>query len=257
MKIVKMKMTAGAVALALVGTAITYTVVRGDSAKTPSAKTVSAPTPVQSATLTPQEVVARCNKAYDALQSYQGFTEVHTTETANGKTTQYDTLANIWFVRPGKIQAHGIGMSGKPFTYVSNGMATYSKYIGDTWAKVESPEMAIASVTGVAMNAATTIPAALLHTNWGNPFPLNRDLSPIMSQEEVDGHACFHLTAARASGTWNYWIDQKTFLLRRIVTDDRGKGTVNDAHMQDDRRFTHEKLDAPIDDRIFALPVGQ
>lgn len=254
MKIVKMKMTAGAVALALAGTAVTYTVVRGESApaKTPTvlAQKQAAPTP-------PQEVVARCKKAYDALQSYQGFTEVHTTGTMNGKTSQYDTLANIWFVRPGKIQAHGITMSGTPFTYVSDGTATYEKILGNTWNKVGSPEMAIASVTGIAMNAATTIPAALLHTNWGNPFPADAELSLTMPQEEVDGHACFHLTAARASGTSDYWIDAKTFLFRRIVTDSSGKGAVNPVRLQQDQRFTHEKLDAPIDARVFALPVGQ
>ncbi len=259
MKIAKMKMMAGAVALALTGTAVTYTVVRGDSAqsKTPPGKTVSALAQDQAAPTPPQEVVARCKKAYDALQSYQGFTEVHTTGTANGKTSQYDTLANIWFVRPGKIQAHGVDMTGKPFTYVSNGTATYEKNIGDTWNKVESPELAIASVTGVAMNAATTIPAALLHTNWGNPFPADAELNSTMPQEEVDGHACFHLTAARATGTADYWIDQKTFLFRRIATDSSGKGAINPIRLQQDQRFTHEKLDSPIDDRVFALPVGQ
>jgi hypothetical protein len=95
------------------------------------------------------------------------------------------------------------------------------------------------------------IPALLLHTQWGYPFPSGQTLNPTMPEEDVDGHACYHVSEA-GGNLANFWIDRKTFLLRRVVEEAAG----GDLHK--DARFTNEILNAPISDSVFAAPsAGQ
>ncbi len=273
MKVIKLKMLAGAVALTLAGTAVTYTVVRAATLRphTPPRSVVLAeeppvtagqtdaltPTQDQAAPLTPAQVVQRSEQAYAALKSYQGKTTVTTTGTVNGAANEYHTSADIQFVRPNKIRVEGTDTSGNPFAYVSTDKATYLKAVGSRWDKVENSEMALGSVTGITMSAGTTIPATLLHTHWGYPFPAASALGPTMTQEDVDGHACYHLTATVVTIKDSFWIDQKTFLLLRLVEDSSDTVPGKSISLHEDQRFTNEKLDVALPDSIFATPTGQ
>lgn len=273
MKVIKMKMLAGAAALTLAGTAVTYTVVRGATLRphmpprrvvvveqppvTAGPTDALTPAQDQAAPVTPAQVVQRSEQAYAALKSYQGKTTVITTGTVNGAAEEYHTSAEIKFVRPDKLWAEGTDMSGNPFAYVSTGAATYLKTNGAGWHKVENSEMAIASVTGTAMSAGTTIPAALLHTNWGYPYPATPSFGPAMAPEDVDGHACYHLTATDPTGVRDFWIDRTTFLLRRLVEDSSNTVSGKSISLHQDQRFTNEKLDVALPDSVFASPTVQ
>jgi hypothetical protein len=71
-------------------------------------------------------------------------------------------------------------------------------------------------MTGVAVSAPTTIPALLLHLNWGYPFG-GRGESLVVGHEKIDGSDCYKVVAdnpARSKVT--YWVDTRTFLLRQI-----------------------------------------
>jgi len=213
--------------------------------------------------LTGREVAERCRAAYTALQSYQvtSAVTVHSVEGPSGKVEDEHASAVIQYARPGKIHVEGLDTQAKPFAYVSDGSATVetdSPKQGP-WKKVpgdQNPsgvEMAIAGVTGTAMNAATTVPALLMSTDlsvayggWGVPQPLDKNflsfagdpansIGKTISFEVKDGTidgSSYYVLIPHGSIIFNkeaFWIDKKTFLLRRIVTDsDTAAGTIPD-----------------------------
>ena len=283
MKIAQVKAAVGIAATLLVGFS-TYAVAKGKTAKTttthraarlttplkPGHVLVSAPGRI----LTAQQIATRSQDAYAALSSYQGTTTVVTMNSAiNGAPGEYHTSANVLFARPGRIRAVGTDMGGFPFTYVSNGTATVEQVnaTGKTWKTVASAEMALGSVTGIALSAATTVPALLLGTRWGTPLTLGTTPEAEVREDGVDGHSCYVLTSHRMTGkntmTESVWIDEKTFLLRRLVSDsDNSARAITIGGTQHiipaikshvDERFTDEHLNEAIPDGTFTLPAVQ
>lgn len=208
---------------------------------------VCLPQPAGADALTSGQVIQRCEKAYGALQTYQVTVNVTTTSTImKGNPHVSQTSARIMFARPNKIRAAGVTMFGSQFAYVSNGAATYQKFVG-AWEKAKSPEMAIAGATGLSQDAATTIPALLLHTRWGYPFSKATQFRPGVRQASEQGHACYRVTATTPTGSDTCWIDRKTFLLRRFVEDAT-------ALINFDERFSGETINEPLPARAFAVP---
>lgn len=274
MKLAQMKIGVGLAAVALIGFT-TYAVAKGTPPVITDAQrgTVSSP-------LTPAQIVERCRQAYDAIQSYQGTTAV-TTESiigASGTTRQYHASASIRFVRPGKIRVEGTDISGRPFAYVSDGATTAEQNAatkGD-WKELQSTkdaqsaERAIASATGIGSSAATTIPTLLLGVQMpGNPFAPAQEFNPEVREDTVDGQPCYlvttHHRTAKNVTTQSFWIDEKTFLLRRNVSDyDTSAWTVilagkplsmPAAKSHVDQRFTNDNLPIPIPESVFTLPT--
>lgn len=280
MKLVQIKAAVGLTAAAVIGL-ITYSVAKGIvlpiKAAHQVAPLIAAPkpghilSPVPGKTLTAAQIAARCQDAYGALQTYQGITDVSSQSMtiADGKVSKYHTSATIQFVRPGKIRADGTDMSGRPFAYMSDGAATVEQNNLGFWKKVASAEAAIASATGIAQSAGTTVPALLLHTNWGNPFTSGYD--PEVREDEIDGHPCYVVTSSRVSATHPqkaaFWVDEKTFLLRRYMSDASGTafsvrigGVTHEIpaiKSHNDERFTNERLNEAIPDSAFTLPPSQ
>ena len=165
-------------------------------------------------------------------------------------------------------------MSRQPFAYISDGVGTEETDMTQEgrWQK-RTPEMAIASVTGIALSAATTVPSLLLQTISGSPLSLGtgKALSPEVREDTRDGQDCYVLTAHLATAgnneTESLWIDEKTFLLRRSVSDNdsaartfiiAGKPHLIPAmKSHDDQRFTNERINQPIPDSTFTLPAVQ
>ena len=283
MKIAQVKAAVGIAATLLVGFS-TYAVAKGKTAKTttthraarlttplkPGHVLVSAPGRI----LTAQQIATRSQDAYAALSSYQGTTTVVTMNSAiNGAPSEYHTSANVLFARPGRIRAVGTDMGGFPFTYVSNGTATVEQVnaTGKTWKTVASAEMALGSVTGIALSAATTVPALLLGTRWGTPLTLGTTPEAEVREDGVDGHSCYVLTSHRMTGkntmTESVWIDEKTFLLRRLVSDsDNSARAITIGGTQHiipaikshvDERFTDEHVNGAIPESTFTVPAVQ
>ncbi len=228
MKMAQIKVAVGIAATLVVGFS-TYAVavgIRPATSATHKVATLKLGHVLQQTTgeaLTPTQIIAHSRQAYGALQSYQGTTSVSgQSVTAEGKTATHHTSAKILFARPGKIRAEGKDSGGNPFAYVSDGV-TMAEQIASkgVWKKVENAEMAIAGATGIAQNAATTVPALLLGTNWGDPFVPEYGLE--VREDDVDGHPCYVVTNSLGTATDSlmgyFWIDEKTFLLRRYVQD--------------------------------------
>jgi len=285
MKIIRIKTAAGLAATVVLGMSV-YAVAHGMALMRTNIHQIASlnavPKPghvlpqVPGKTPIATQIAERCKNAYTALISYQVTSSVVTRGiiAANPQPHIYNTSATIQFVKPGKIHVEGTDMSGYPFAYISDGVGTEETDMTQEgrWQK-RIPEMAVASVTGIALSAATTIPSLLLHTISGSPLPLSggKTLSPEVREDTLDGQACYVLTAyletPEVAETTSLWIDEKTYLLRRSVSD------VNSAPQtlqisgnpysqsatktHNDEHFTNQRLNEPIPDSTFALPPTQ
>ena len=280
MKIAQIKAVVGLTTVAVIGLT-TYSVankiVLPIKAARHVAPVIDTPPPghalslVSGKTLTAVQIAAHCQDAYRTLQTYTGNADVSSQAMtiADGKISKYHTSATIRFARPVKIHVDGTTMSGYPFAYVSDGAVTEERNNLGSWKKVTNAEAAIAAATGIAQSAGTTIPALLLGTNWGNPFTPEYDMQ--VREDNVAGHSCYVVTSSLASATQpqraTFWIDEKTFLLRRYVRDASGRafsvriGGVNHEipaiRSHNDERFTNERLNETIPDSAFTLPPSQ
>jgi len=87
----------------------------------------------------------------------------------------------------------------------------------------------------------------------------------------VDGHPCYVVTSSLVTDTLAltsfFWIDEKTFLLRRHVSDTDALATsfviagrkqdMPATNSHEDQRFTDERLNEAIPDDTFTLPAFQ
>ena len=274
MKIAQLKVAIGLAATLVVGFS-TYAVAVGIHPATSATHKIATLKPghvlqqTPGEALTPAQIIAHSRQAYGALRSYQGTTSATgQSVTADGKTGTFHTSANILFARPGKIRAEGKDSGGNPFAYVSDGVTTAEQIASKrVWKKAENAEMAIAGATGIAQDAATTVPALLLGTNWGDPFV--PEYGSEVREDSVDGHPCYVVTNSLGTATnaltGYFWIDEKTFLLRRYVQDSDsqefeipGQSHVVPAmKLHNDERFTKERLNEDIPDSTFTVPAAQ
>lgn len=288
MKIVQMKVAVGLTAGIIIGSG-TYAVVHGMTltpTKTPQAAIFMAallpghilkPAAGQ-ATPTAQQVAERCRAAYTALTSYQGTTAVENHSLVAGVRHDSQTSASIQFARPGKIRTVATTEGGQIFAYVSDGIVTEESFpmvsgTSGNWKKEVSTEMAIGGATGVSQNAGTTIPALLLGTNWGAPLPLTAGatLDTEVREDAIDDQLCYvltgHLKTPQMTQTTSLWVDKKTYLLRRSVSDINSAAqtiqvggnsySLPATKMHNDEHFTNERLNQPIPESTFTLPPVQ
>jgi hypothetical protein len=172
-----------------------------------------------SADLTGAQVLERCQKAYGAIKTYRGTSNVVTKSDIGGAKMTFNTSAKVQFVRPGKIRVAGtLMLPGGKFEFVSDGKQTWqtSALTQSKWEKAQSTEMAIAAFTGVSQMAATSIPAALLNVMGGARFGVV-NLGKA-SRTTLDGRQVYRIDAKSAMGGMSLWIDQKSFLLVKKFT---------------------------------------
>lgn len=277
MKIAQIKVIASAAAVALICVATYATAHNSLAAGTSAEKTsaVAAQNPEDS--LTPEQIIQRSEKAYAALQSYQGTSTTDLLDTSQGRKTEAHATADIVFARPGKIRVVGSIVTGIPYTYVSNGDSTIDVINGHT-KKEENVGMGIVDATDISLDAARTIPTVLLHLDRGN---LLTSLAAVPSQslsavteERIGDALCYRFIYTydgthRAllfnrkahtitpygpsypkTTTQTLWFDAKLFLLRQIDEDTTThKGTTHN-----EENITITQINAAIPDSAFALP---
>ena len=213
-------------------------------AAAPNPKPMTAAPPAQGTPLTPADIVARCRRAYDSLQSYA--CQTSTTETGSPWTVR--TSAEIEFARPARIRADVSTQSSGIFSYVSDGRAAYERF-GGAWKRDRGIQDAIAGATGIGQNAATTIPALLLHTDWGYPFAPRAIYDPVVAAQTVNGHSCYRI---RTTGGFpaTYWVNKQTFLIEAVATD-LSMGTM---HLHNMQVIHSSRINPRIPAATFAAP---
>jgi outer membrane lipoprotein-sorting protein len=225
------------------------------------------------------EILEKSARAYALLDSYVGTTTVQgVAEFAGGRLDQTAT-ARIVFTRPAKIRIEGKDASEHPYAIVSDGVDTWTSWKirnDGAFEKATSLELAIAAMTGVAQGAPTTIPGALLRLAWGNPFVPGSDVHSD-GQEAVEGAVCYKVVQRSRVGKTTFWVDTRSFLLRRMKVEHTQDEIAEAAKMaeaatkaigkssplpdttlkssENDHFFVIEKINSPVDSRLFSDPT--
>jgi hypothetical protein len=217
-------------------------------------------------TLSGSQICERCQKAYNALKSYQGTTKVTTNSSLGGGTQVFHSSADIKFSRPSLLKVDGTLISSGPYSLVSDGKTTWTSWMltKGKWQKQASLDMAIAGLTGISGQSCTTIPAMLVHTQFGSPFGAGAQIDSKVGQETVNGKATFRVNVTDASGDRTIWIDRKTFLLVKMLTAVKltKKGAAKSANSPNPvgtdivQEFVSVKPNAAISPTVFAQPKG-
>ncbi len=296
MKFAQIKVAVGVTTALTVGLT-TYAVARNIA---PAAVTGHLLQQASGQTLTAVQVAERCRAAYAALQTYQVTSTVtqHSVFSATGKAEDEQTSAVIQFARPGKFHVEGADSDKNPFAYLSDGSTTVQKNLSTSgWEKVvrvpsttSGIEMAIGTITGVSADAGTTIPALLLDTDpsagstgWGVPAALGKGVVSSLEEPsnpnanhfrwdvtegDVNGQSCYVLTphAPSFASAEVLWIDKKTFLLRRSVSDSDTPAqtfiVAGTSHAipalktHKEENFTNERVNEPLPGSTFTLPAA-
>lgn len=184
----------------------------------------------QPAELTGNQILQNSEDTYAALPSYSGSTGViEQANLDNGVSLLQTATAMITFQRSGEVHIEGQTTSGTPYSIDSDGKKTTLKYrypsdkVPEKTEDCKNLEMAIAGATGIAASTPTIIPAALLQSNWGNPFNRNSDAT-FLGKETVGNTDCYKVVTNTitkdSSFKYTYWIDPKSFLLQQMREED-------------------------------------
>jgi hypothetical protein len=218
---------------------------------------------------TGKELCDLSRKAYASLKTYQGVTK--TTATVDlgvgGGPNTYHTSATIAYASPGKINVEGDTMFGGKFAYRSDGKSTWETSMtgGKSWNKADSPEMAIAGATGVAMSAGTTIPTLLLKLKWGQIFESTSQPAKEIKREKVGTVDAYRVEVTISGGRRTLWIDPKSFLMikmdefrdmSKLGLGGAQKAGARPSTMHSIHVYSQLKVNNPIPASTFAKPSG-
>src|SRR5262245_59663096 len=79
-----------------------------------------------SQTPTGPDVLERCKRSYEGLQSYDGVTRVTGHSSTGGQRRDYNVSARIRYAAPGRIRVEGSLMDAGTYQYLSDGRQTWS-----------------------------------------------------------------------------------------------------------------------------------
>lgn len=244
-----------------------------------AAASITAISPLSAQQLTGEQIVAKCRKAYNALKSYTGTTQVKVKSTREGKITRFQTSANIQFVKPKKILVQGKTMRGQNFGYLAEGTTARNVSPARTWTKGKQNsggrmalastlpvDTMVASAGGVSLSAGTTIPSLLLKMKWGNPLVVAYRPEKKVTQEVVNGRPAYKVEMKGERSRAILWVDTKTFLLvklferrdlsKMVYTGPREMPTPQGV-MEYTHTFTNVKIDTRAPASMFALAAGR
>jgi outer membrane lipoprotein-sorting protein len=146
------------------------------------------------------QIIKRCQAAYDSVQTLEEDVASSAGTTGNGS-------AHISFQRPGKLRITGKTLFGQAYDVLAIGSQSFIKN-PSVWQNAQSPEMAIATVTGVSGAACAGVPAQLLHTSWYEIVPDSRAHYKVFA-DSIRGIRCYRLDVA-GQNPRSLWFDKRT-----------------------------------------------
>jgi len=151
---------------------------------------------------TAAQILANCQKAYDSVNTF----EVE----AKAASGMLNATAHISFSRSSGLRVTGDTSFGSKYELLLVGKSA-QVYNGGSWAQAKTPEIGLATITGISATAPTQVCSLLLHTQWGALAPASLANYSI-SEEKVRGRDTYRL---RSNGQMRstVWIDKKTFFL--------------------------------------------
>jgi outer membrane lipoprotein-sorting protein len=215
-------------------------------------------------------LLKRMAAAYQKASSYADFATVRLhAETAKGAIDQTAKFG-MTLVRPNKLR-----MECYQGTIVCDGKQWYAFVEGlpnqvvlrDAPAKVTMDTIHVDDILRAALSRgfAGPCPQSLLLLD-ADALPAFLDgvkKVSLADPETIDGHDCYQVRAERSDGTATFWVDQKTYALRRMALpvdefrkDLERDGEVKSVSLVAD--FKNAQFDSPIDPKAFefAVPDG-
>ena len=213
------------------------------------ALSVSAAAPGRADPTGPQ-VMERCRKAYAGLKSYQSAISVKMTVVGSNSTPDpIISNGSIQFVRPGRFRIETTTVDGSRAAYRSNGKSAWLlDETGKAWQPVDRKQAwRISGATPIVM---------LLNGAKPGAFSGKIRLANKTRTEKIDGHPAYRVEAASRYSSVVYWVDRKTFLLRKTYSHMRlqhlpggGVRFPPDEHAKDEPASQREYIDT---EKVFA-----
>ena len=219
---------------------------------------------------TGREVLQRTAAAYAAASSYTDKGTIRLNATIGGEDEKRQLQYEIAMVRPNKIR-----LEAGPIKYVCDGKTAYASilYLPDQVMSRPAPEkLTVKSIRsrGLWANAINQAFAE----KWprlnlllaGDPLAelIDPDAEPeLIESRQIGDRTCYRVKLKRSDGTAVYWIDKKSFVLRRLTLPTdllraqyEQQGTVE--HLSLEADLLGARLGGPVEPVAFefAVPEG-
>ena len=203
------------------------------------------------APMTAAQILEKSRQTYAGFSSYKGSCSV----VSDGVFAQGDEAptqnvssasAQIEFARGQRLSVEGVDMGGSPFKAQWTPRETWLEQVvgrgpdnskpGETKREIikaddglQPIEALLGGLSGFTGGVGSTIPAALQDHIWSNPFPGPKSQLKLLPSRNLGNVACYVIeaTAPELNRVTTYWIEQKTFLLRRM-TEEQGERRFDD-----------------------------
>ena len=199
--------------------------------------------------LSASQVLEKSRQTYAGFSSYKGScSAVSDALIAVGDAEPMQNVssasATIEFVRGERLAVEGVDMGGSPFKALWTPGQAYIEQVkrGDTIGAagevkrtdyknddIPAFDAMLGGLTGFTGTTGSLLPAALLDNIWSNPFPNPKSQLRQLPARNLGTVPCYVIeaTAPELNRVTTYWIERKTFLLRRI-TEELGEQRFDD-----------------------------
>ena len=222
----------------------------------------------------PAQLITKMEKVYSACKSYSDHGTVISVISENGLPDKTDIVTfETEFAHHGKIHVSFFTSLQGPLTnfeIIAPGrkrLFSFRGVDGPGWQTTDwvaylgrngifeseiSMGEALSSYAGLSDGCAYTVPAMLFPGGIGLYFHQMSD-SKLLGQEQIDGHACYKLSSAKYQT--QFWIDSKSFLLRKTVENMDLTSDPKRPIRSVDSTYYQPVLDSPVEDKNFKAPA--
>ena len=224
--------------------------------------------------LTASAILLQSQSAYDELKSYWGTIDVTSALTAGQAPQRAE--AQVVFKRPEFMRIDGKTTPVLPwdptsqsdFIILSDGAAVWDwdELMQKTKVLSRSPGIldSLEKFAGVTQGASRTLPSILLKART-HPYLSDRLLAAMAvgavleGQESIDGAPCYRVSNQHVSGTYTFWVDRESFLLRKHQVERDAKQIRRFTGARFSRlystntieHYTIESINVELDDELF------
>ena len=242
-----------------------------DAAPTSIEAGAVAPASMQS---TAAQIIEKSRQTYAAFSSYQGSCSVVSDASiamGDEAPTQNASSASatIEFERGKQLSVSGVDAGGQAYRAQWTPVQTWLEMArgrqekgdaGKTEREIipDEPNFSavdalIASLTGVTSGTGSLLPAALQDGFWSNPFPVPNSHLQLLAPQNLGATSCYVVVATddKLKSVNTYWIEQNTFLLRRL-TEEQGEQIYDDMPAINGQKQPTMRLAYSLNQYVFA-----
>jgi outer membrane lipoprotein-sorting protein len=211
-----------------------------------------------------RDVLARMVAAYRDATSYSDVGAAHITIEVGGQTTQDEVVPfSLHYVRPNKVHVRACAAE-----LVCDGQKTYAyvRYVpGQVFVRAAPPRLTMQSLhPDLVLNGALggglagELPqiGLLFGDDSLETLMKSAEQLQLLAPGQIDGCDCYHVKFNSSDGMTTFWVDQKSFALRRLVHVRQEIGpNMPASKVSVVADFTGAKLNSQIDPHAFRFEM--